>query len=450
MTSFQLPTSANFPEGFLWGAATSSYQIEGAWQADGKGESIWDRFAHTPGKIEDATTGDVANDHYERWEADIDLMAQLGLQSYRFSISWPRILPDGRGLVNQAGLDFYSRLVDGLLEAGIAPNATLYHWDLPQALQDAGGWPERGIVDAFVEYADVVTRHLGDRVPMWATFNEPWVIAILGYEIGIHAPGHHSQADAVRAAHHLLLAHGRSLPIIRANSPAADVGIVLNLGPQVPASNSPADIKAARLSDGTLNRWFLDPLAGFGYPNDVAAHYGDALDVVQPGDMEAMAAPIDFLGVNYYMRGIVRAADEPDNTPQTVFVGDEKTDMDWEVYPQGLSDMLLRLHTAYRFPALYVTENGAAYKDQVAEDGAIHDEERISYYRRHLLEAARAIALGVPLRGYFAWSLMDNFEWAYGLSKRFGLVYVDFDTQARILKDSAYWYGDVIASNEVS
>jgi beta-glucosidase len=374
----------------------------------------------------------------------------LGLQSYRFSISWPRILPDGRGLVNQAGLDFYSRLVDGLLEAGIAPNATLYHWDLPQALQDAGGWPERGIVDAFVEYADVVTRHLGDRVPMWATFNEPWVIAILGYEIGIHEPGHHSQADAVRAAHHLLLAHGRSLPIIRANSPAADVGIVLNLGPQVPASNSPADIKAARLSDGTLNRWFLDPLAGFGYPNDVAAHYGDALDVVQPGDMEAMAAPIDFLGVNYYMRGIVRAPDEPDNAPQTVFVGDEKTDMDWEVYPQGLSDMLLRLHTAYRFPALYVTENGAAYKDQVAEDGAIHDEERISYYRRHLLEAARAIALGVPLRGYFAWSLMDNFEWAYGLSKRFGLVYVDFDTQARILKDSAYWYGDVIASNEVS
>jgi beta-glucosidase len=285
---------------------------------------------------------------------------------------------------------------------------------------------------------------------MWATFNEPWVIAILGYEIGIHAPGHRSQADAVRAAHHLLLAHGRSLPIIRANSPAADVGIVLNLGPQVPASNGPADIKAARLSDGTLNRWFLDPLAGFGYPNDVAAHYGDALDVVQPGDMEAMAAPIDFLGVNYYMRGIVRAADEPDNAPQTVFVGDEKTDMDWEVYPQGLSDMLLRLHTAYRFPALYVTENGAAYKDQVAEDGAIHDEERISYYRRHLLEAARAIALGVPLRGYFAWSLMDNFEWAYGLSKRFGLVYVDFDTQARILKDSAYWYGDVIASNEVS
>ena len=450
MTSFQLPSSATFPEGFLWGAATSSYQIEGAWQADGKGESIWDRFTHTPGKIEDATTGDVANNHYEHWESDIALMSQLGLHSYRFSIAWPRILPDGRGRVNQAGLDFYSRLVDSLLEAGIAPNATLYHWDLPQALQDAGGWPERSTVDAFVEYADVVTRRLGDRVPMWATFNEPWVIAILGHELGVHAPGHHSQAEAVRAAHHLLLAHGQALPVIRANSPAADVGIVLNLVPQIPASSSAADIQAARLTDGTLNRWFLDPLAGFGYPNDVAAHYGAALDVVQPGDMETMAAPIDYLGVNYYMRGIVRSSDEPTSAPQTVFTGDEKTDMDWEVYPQGLSDTLLRLHTHYHFPALYVTENGAAYKDQVAADGAVHDEERISYFRRYLLETARAIALGVPLRGYFAWSLMDNFEWSRGLSKRFGLVYVDFDTQARIMKDSAYWYGDVIASNEVS
>lgn len=443
--------AGSFPKDFVWGVATSSYQIEGAWQTDGKSESIWDRFSHTPGKISDGTTGDDACQHYERWPEDIALMRALGVQSYRFSIAWPRILPHGRGPTNQPGLDFYSRLVDGLLEAGIAPHVTLYHWDLPQVLQDEGGWPERPIVDAFVEYADVVTRYLGDRVRMWTTFNEPWVIARLGYEFGVHAPGHQSQREAVRAGHHVLLAHGTAVPVIRANVRDADVGIVLNLGPQIAASSCAADIEAARLADGMFNRWYLDPLAGFGYPVDVAAVYGGALDVVQPGDMEIIARPIDYLGVNYYTRGVIRDLENvaAEECPPTVIANDEVTEMGWEVYPEGLLETLLRLHTHYQFPALYITENGAAFPDEPPVEGRVHDAQRVAYYRRHLMAVAKAIALGAPVRGYYGWSFMDNFEWAFGFTKRFGLVYVDYASQQRTIKDSGLWYRGVIAANAV-
>jgi beta-glucosidase len=439
-----------FPPNFLWGVATSSYQIEGAWNEDGKGESIWDRFAHTPGKIKTGETGDTACDHYHRWPQDVALMQEMGVNAYRFSISWPRVLPSGRGKVNQAGLDFYSRLVDGLLEAGITPAATLYHWDLPQALQDRGGWPSRMCTEAFVEYADVVSRRLGDRVKLWATFNEPFVSAITGYQQGEHAPGHTNLDEALRAAHHHLLAHGWALPVIRRNSPRAQAGIVLNLIPLVPASPSLADRTAARQGDGSINRWFLDPLAGRGYPEDIVQLLGRALEFVQAGDMEAIAAPIDFLGVNYYMRIIIRSHEVPEkeNAPRTVVRGPE-TEMGWEIYPQGLYEMLGRLHFNYDFPALYVTENGAAYNDQLGLFGQVDDPLRIEYYRLHLEQCARAIAAGMPLRGYFAWSFLDNFEWAHGFSKRFGLVYVDFETQERIPKASAQWYARVIAANGV-
>ena len=376
-------------------------------------------------------------------------MQELGLQAYRFSIAWPRILPEGRDRVNPAGLDFYSRLVDGLLEAGIEPFITLYHWDLPQALQDAGGWPARATTEAFAEYADHVSRRLGDRVKYWMTLNEPFVSAVLGYLRGDHAPGHTDLDESLATAHHLLLAHGWAVPLIRTNSPQAQVGIVLNLGVQAPASSSRADRSAARIADGQLNRWYLDPLVGRHYPADMVRHYGRPMDFVQADDMATIAVPLDFLGVNYYSRNIVRSDQVPEseNAPREVFPNDEHTEMGWEVHPPGLYDVLGRLHFDYQFPALYITENGAAYPDQVGPDGKVHDPQRLSYLRRHLTEAARAIALGVPLRGYFAWSLLDNFEWAHGYTKRFGLIYVDYATQRRAPKTSARWYSQVIAAN---
>lgn len=444
-------TKLEFPDGFIWGAATSSYQIEGGWDLHGKGESIWDRFTHTPGKIEDGATGEIACNHYNRWRDDIALLKLLGLSSYRFSISWPRILPQGTGSINQAGLDFYSRLVDELLEQDITPNATLYHWDLPQALEDRGGWPDRMIVDAFVDYAEIVSRHLGDRVKMWATLNEPWVVAKMGYEWGIHAPGHRDRLLAVNAAHHLLVAHGQSVPVIRENSPGAAVGIVLNLVPHLPATTSPADRRLARLADGDINRWYLDALAGFGYPADVLNTYDGAFDAVLPGDMATIAEPIDFLGINYYTRILLSAGSSGDDegSGPVVYPESEITEMGWEVYPPGLFDVLMRAYNHYGFQRLFVCENGAAYADVVADDGRVHDEKRVAYYRQHLQEAHRALTAGVPLEGYFAWSLMDNFEWAYGYTKRFGLIYVDYETQQRILKDSAYYYRDTIAANAV-
>ena len=440
-----------FPGDFVWGAATSSYQIEGAWNEDGKGESIWDRFSHTPGKIEDGSTGDVACDHYHRWREDVGLMKEMGLHAYRFSIAWPRVLPEGRGRANPAGLDFYSRLVDALLEVEIEPFVTLYHWALPQVLQDQGGWPARASAEAFVEYADLVSRRLGDRVKYWMTFNEPFVSALIGYLEGRHAPGHTDLDEALAAAHHLLLAHGWAVPVIRRNSPEAGVGIVLNLSGQVPASPSAADRAAAWRQDGIINRWFLDPLAARGYPGDIVQHYARPMDFVQAGDMEAIAVPLDFLGVNYYARGVVRSDGVPEveNAPRAVFPNSERTEMGWEVYPEGLYELLGRLHFDYRFPALYITENGAAYPDQVGPDGQVDDPSRVAYLKGHLAAAARAIAVGVPLRGYFAWSLLDNFEWAHGYTKRFGLIHVDFRTQRRVFKSSAHWYRRVIAANAV-
>lgn len=438
-----------FPSDFVWGAATASYQIEGNWNVDGKGESIWDRFSHTPGKIHNGDTGDVACDHYRRWKDDIALMSELGLDAYRFSIAWPRVIPDGVGAVNQAGLDFYSRLVDELLKAGITPYPTLYHWDLPQALQDRGGWPNRETAAAFVEYAEVLSRQLGDRVVFWTTLNEPQVSAFAGYLDGRHAPGRSNLDEALATAHHLLLAHGQAVPVIRGNVRDARVGIVLNLTPQVPASPSIADRKATRLADGRINRWFLDPLAGRGYPGDAAAAFGVKMVFVEPNDLEAIAAPIDFMGINYYKRDIVRssAVDESENQPPTVSRGDEITEMDWEVYPAGLYDTLGRIHFEYAIPEIYVTENGAAYPDEIGTGGVIHDHARQSYIERHLEAVQRAIQIGVPVRGYFVWSLLDNFEWGHGYSKRFGIVYVDFETQQRIPKASARRYQQYIGGD---
>lgn len=442
--------ASKFPKGFLWGAATSAYQIEGAWQEDGKGESIWDRFSHTKGKISGGDKGDVAADHYHRYREDVQMMKELGLDSYRFSISWPRIFPEGVGEVNQTGLDFYQRLVDELLAIEIAPMATLYHWDLPQALQDKGGWPDRQIVNAFVDYADVVTRALGDRVKMWATLNEPYVSAYLGYFTGEHAPGHQDVDEMLASAHHLLLSHGQAVPVIRNNVPESEVGIVLNPGPMFPASQSYHDRKAAWLEDGILNRWYLDPLAGRGYPTDVVGHFGRQMEFVEPEDMEVIAEPIDFLGINYYTRFVIRSAGIPkvDNLPVEIETGDLVTEMNWEVYPEGLYDILTRIHYEYRFPKFYVTENGSAFPDELTSDGKIHDVLRTQYLVDHFDQAAKAITHGVPLAGYYVWSFMDNFEWAHGYKMRFGIIHINFTTLERTFKESAKWYQEFLKSSK--
>ena len=441
----------DFPPDFMWGAATAAYQIEGAWAEDGKGENIWDRFSHTPGKVENGDTGDVACDHYHRWKDDIGLMKKIGIHAYRFSISWGRILPEGGGEVNPSGIDFYSRLVDGLLENQIEPFITLYHWDLPQLLQDRGGWPARSTAEAFVEYADLVSRNLGDRVKNWTTFNEPFVSALVGYLEGRHAPGHQDIDEMLATAHHILLAHGWSVPVIRANASNPEVGIVLNLNGMHPASKSAADRAAAWRDDGIVNRWYLDPLEGRGYPKDIIEHFDRPMEFIQDGDLKTIAVPIDYLGVNYYTRGIARSKDLPEteNEPQTLFANPNPTEMGWEVYPQGLFETLGRIHFDYNFPKLYITENGAAYPDTLNEEGLVLDPLRIAYYQAHLKSVSQAIAMGVPVKGYFAWSLMDNFEWAHGYSKRFGLIYVDFESQERILKSSAKYYHDVIEANQV-
>jgi beta-glucosidase len=449
----------SFPKGFVWGAATSAYQIEGAAAEDGRGESIWDRFARTPSKVEDGSSGDVACDHYHRWKGDIALMKRLGLHAYRFSIAWPRIVPAGRGAINPAGLDFYSRLVDGLLESGIEPYATLYHWDLPQPLQDEGGWANRATAEAFAEYADAVSRKLGDRVRQWITHNEPWCASMLGYQTGRHAPGLTDWPSALAASHHLLLSHGLAVPILRANSPGAQVGITLNLCPAVPASESREDNDATRHFDGHFNRWFLDPLYRGRYPSDILADYIDrgqldaTVPFLKPDDLKAIATPTDFLGVNYYNRTIVRSDRIPEskNRPRTVtlVLESEVTDMGWEVYPDGLFQTLARLGVEYSVPKMYVTENGASYADGPDQHGRIDDGRRLRYIRDHLVEAHRAIELGVPLAGYFVWSLLDNFEWERGYGQRFGITWVDYETQQRTPKDSALWYRQVIEANAV-
>jgi beta-glucosidase len=441
-----------FPEGFIWGAATSAYQIEGAVHADGRGESIWDRFSHTPGKTRDGHHGDSACDHYHRFKEDVALMAELGLKAYRFSIAWPRIMPTGRGAINQAGLAFYNRLVDELLAHEITPYVTLFHWDLPVALQDAGGWPVRATAEAFGEYAGVVAAALGDRVRHWITINEPWCISFLSHQIGEHAPGLQDWPAAIAASHHALLAHGLGAQAIRAAAPLAEVGIALNFTAAVPASASPADRDAARHYDGYFNRWFLDPLAGHGYPADMVADYSAAgylpegMACVQPGDMALIAVPSDFCAFNYYTREVLAAGGQPWQY-RIVRLETPRTEMGWEIYPEGLYNFLLRLHSHYGAQRIIITENGVSYLEPLSADGRIHDYARIAFMQRHLAACQRAIAAGVPLEGFFYWSLLDNFEWAHGYHQRFGLVHVDYESQRRIPKDSFAWYRDLIANN---
>jgi beta-glucosidase len=442
----QAPGRADFASDFLWGCATSSYQIEGAAFEDGRVESIWDRFAATPGKIRDGSSGAVACDHYHRWPEDLDIGRDLGLNAYRFSIAWPRVYGEVGGKPNPKGLDFYSRLVDGMLERGLQPWATLYHWDLPQYLQDRGGWNERATVDAFEELADAMTRRLGDRVKHWITHNEPWCTAMIGHYEGWHAPGLTDFKTALQVCHHVLLSHGKAVPVIRANVPDAKVGISLSLHPLQAASDSACDREACARHDGLRYRWFLDPLYGRGYPSSTLERVGAAAPIVHPGDLEAIAVPTDFLGVNYYFPETV--ADAPGHGPLEARVlaprGGEVTAMGWPVAPQGLSELLLRIDREYRPGPIYVTENGACYEDVVELDGAIHDTERRRYLMRHLAALRQAIADGAPVKGYFAWSLVDNFEWAEGYLRRFGLVHIDYPTQQRRLKDSARWYRDFL------
>ncbi len=448
-------TTRSFPDGFVWGAATASYQIEGGASADGRSPSVWDTFSHTPGKVLNGDTGDVACDHYNRWPEDVDLLKQLGANAYRFSLAWPRILPEGRGRVNQAGLDFYSRLVDALLDAGITPYATLYHWDLPQVLEDAGGWPARSTVDAFVEYADVVTRHLGDRVKHWITLNEPMVFTFVGYSFGEHAPGYTDHKLGVQASHHALLAHGRSVPVIRQNSPDASVGITLNLSMVYPLNDTPEDRLAAEAHRNMLYDWFADPVFGLGYPARMLEAYRDlGAPVIEPGDMETIAAPIDFLGINNYFADYVKATTDQEDgwgglTPdELVAEGFELTDMDWPVVAEGLRDLLVFVNDRYQPESILITENGAAFSDEVV-DGRVHDPRRVRYYHDYIRAVWEAIQAGVPVDGYFAWSLLDNFEWAYGYARRFGIVYVDYETQRRIPKNSFDWLKRTIAANAV-
>ncbi len=431
--------SQQFPPDFAWGVATSAFQIEGAAFEDGKGESIWDRFCRVPGVIADGSNGDVACDHYHRLDADLDLIAGLGVDLYRFSISWPRVQPLGEGAWNEAGLAFYDRLVDGLLKRGLAPHITLNHWDLPQALQDKGGWENRATVQHFVEYAQGIQRRLGDRVAAITTHNEPWVMAILGNEQGTFAPGIKSRRVAMQVSHHLLLSHGLAVRALRADGCKVPLGIVLNMGYSMPATASVADMAKARLDDAFGRRWYADPLFKGTYPAEVIAALGADAPVVHAGDMELIATPIDYLGVNYYSRAVSSAAGHYDAKSS----GLPLTDMGWEIYPEGLTELLLTLHREYRLPDVYITENGGAFKDPVS-DGQVHDADRTNYLRTHIEAVARALALGVPMVGYMVWSLLDNFEWSSGYAKRFGIVHVDYATQERTLKDSAHWYVDFV------
>jgi beta-glucosidase len=437
--------SERFPVDFAWGAAVSAYQIEGAVDEDGRGESIWDRFSSLPGRVANGDDARVACDSYHRYREDVRLARELGLNALRFSIAWPRIVPAGRGWPNEAGLDFYDRFVDELLESGIEPFVTLYHWDLPQALEDKGGWPERSTVEAYAEYVEVVAARLGDRVGHWITHCEPWVISWLGYGLGEHAPGRKSDADALAAAHHVLLGHGRAVEVLRREAPGAEVGITLNLMHDYPASDAEEDVAATRHIDGFRNRWFLDPLYRAEYPSDILEHFAASLPRFEDGDMEAIAVPIDVLGINTYSRGVIGAG--PDGgRPIFVRVPDsEYTDMDWEVYPDGLYDLLHRLRDDYAPARIAVTENGAAFSDVRGHDGRVRDPERQAYLEGHIDAVARAVEDGVPVNGYYVWSLLDNFEWAHGYGKRFGIVYVDYPTLRRIPKSSFSWYRDLIA-----
>ena len=446
--SAEADLSAPLPRGLVVGVATSATQVEGATQADGRGASIWDELAQTPGKIVGGDTPELACDHFHRWAEDVALLAELGVDAYRLSISWPRVFATGAEQTpNPAGLDFYDRLVDALLARGVTPWVTLYHWDLPAALQARGGWTSRETVSAFERFAEAVVGRLGDRVKRWCTINEPWCAAVLGHETGQHAPGLTDRAAALAAAHHLLLAHGRAVPIVRALSPGGQVGIAANPVIAYPASNSAIDLAAAERFHAWFNRWFLDPIYGRGYPAQIVAEEvaagrwpeeGPAW--LKPGDLDEMACPTDFLGVNYYSRGILRGPEEG-NLPRVLHEvpAEERTDMGWEVYPDGLTDLLTLLHREYAPPALVITECGAAWGDAPGPDGRVRDQRRLNFLASHLRAAGRAIEAGAPLTAFFIWSFLDNFEWNEGFGRRFGLVWVDFSTQQRVIKDSGLW-----------
>ncbi|MEE6272472.1 GH1 family beta-glucosidase [Georgenia sp. MJ206] len=466
------PTGRHIPKDFLWGAATAAYQIEGAVREGGRTPSIWDTYSHTPGKVLGGDTGDVADDHVHRYVEDVAIMKELGLQTYRFSIAWPRITPGVTaarlGPVSEEGLDFYSRLVDELLAAGIAPAATLYHWDLPQALEDEGGWTNRATAERFAEYAAVVAERLGDRIGTFITLNEPWCSAYLGYGSGVHAPGRTDHAAALTAVHHLNLAHGLASTAIRAHRPDATVGLTLNLAWVRAAGESEADAEAARRVDGLQNRVFLDPVLQGTYPRDILVATSSVTDwsFVRPGDLELIHQPLDLLGVNYYSPTVVRAYDGVGERQEADGHGDSAaspwpacadlefpaqpgpyTAMGWSIDARGMTELLLRMHREHPGLDLMVTENGAAFPDAVGPDGAIRDEDRIAYLRDHIDAVSDAIAAGAPVRGYFVWSLLDNFEWGYGYSKRFGIVHVDYETQERTLKASAHWYAGTIRAH---
>jgi beta-glucosidase len=436
-----------FPPGFLLGATTAAYQVEGGVREGGRGESIWDRFSHTPGKTYEGHTGDIACDHYHRWREDVELMAELRLQAYRFSVAWPRVMPEGTGAVNAAGLDFYDRLVDALLDRDIQPFVTLYHWDLPQALQDRGGWPNRNLVSYFVDYAAAVVQRLGDRVQHWMTFNEPMVFAFLGYATGGHAPGLTDMAAALQAAHHALVAHGKAANAIRTlGGKETQVGIALNLNHVEPLTDSQADLDAAQRFDGYLNRWFLGPLFHGRYPEDILELTGDLAPQTEPDDLTGLPEQLDFLGLNNYTRSVVSHDDDAPPLYATTHQpeGSAYTGMGWEIYPDGLYELLMRVHRDYGPSSIYITENGAAFPDVLQSEGVVDDQDRIEFLRSYTFAARRALEEGVPLKGYFVWSLLDNFEWAFGYSKRFGIVYVDYATQERIIKQSGHWYRAMI------
>jgi len=462
------------PGDFLFGTSTAAYQVEGSARAEGRGESIWDIFSHTPGKVRNGDTGDVACDHYRRLDTDLDLVAELGVDAYRFSVSWPRIQPDGKGPADPAGLDFYRRVVDGLRERGIEPALTLYHWDLPQALQDAGGWPARDTASRFAEYAGILASALGSDVGKWITLNEPWCSAWLGYGNGVHAPGASDLGQALAATHHLLLGHGEAVQAVRAAAPRAEVGISLNPAVIRPASQHPDDLAAAALVEGSNNRLFYDPILLGRYPMETWAHYErylPASSVIQDGDIDAISLPIDFLGLNYYSPSTIAAlsrkaeartagyyvpAEDPDLISADLGAmpvgrpGYERTEMGWEIEAGALTELLVNLNREYQLPPVLITENGAACADYVDPDGAVHDPDRITYLRDHLRAVLTAREAGVDVRGYFVWSLLDNFEWSEGYSKRFGLAWVDYPTGTRIPKDSFRWYQNTIRTRTLT
>lgn len=463
-----LPAVA-FPDGFSWGVSTASYQIEGAARDGGRGPSIWDTFSHTPGRIRNGDTGDIACDHYNRLDEDLDLLARLGVDVYRFSIAWPRVQPDGHGPANAEGLDFYSRLVDGLLARGIKPVPTLYHWDLPQALVDRGeDWTSRAVVERFADYARIVFDALGDRVDLWTTFNEPWASAYLGYALGVHAPGMSDLSAAAAAHHHLLLAHGAAVAQLRASHPDARIGIALNLMQHYPASDDPADIAATAIADSQLNASFIDPLIGRGYPANLGAWSIAWADpaLVQAGDLDIIARPIDFVSVNTYHPRWICAADRRDAVRGAGFDGGygqalsfglpfldvspataERTQMGWPIHADGLRDLLIRVGGDFAGIPVYISENGFAGADYADQQGAVNDPDRIAYLDGHLRAAHEAIDAGVDLRGYWEWSFVDNFEWSFGYGMRFGLVYVDYPTRNRTPKSSFDWYAGVVRRN---